>query len=221
MGNLILLLDSEPSRSCGGWARREPQGGAERADVSDVAVCGGWSRVISEFAADGCRIDFVRERGASELRSLSLRELQVCRLIARGYSSKQISAELGVAAATVRGALDRALKKLELGSSVQLPLLCHAIQGSCRSTRDELRDVMSFFVSADEFSLGSLTTTERELVFELLRAKSNREIASERRVSRRTVANQLSALFRKLGVSSRVEVAVAVLSRGRERSARS
>lgn len=52
-----------------------------------------------------------------------------------------------------------------------------------------------------------LGDAEREVAAMAARGLSNREIARARGTSERTVANQLSTIFRKLGVSSRVELA--------------
>jgi DNA-binding CsgD family transcriptional regulator len=48
--------------------------------------------------------------------------------------------------------------------------------------------------------------TESEVLLQLLEGLSNEEIATERGVSARTVANQVASVFRKLGVSSRGEL---------------
>jgi DNA-binding CsgD family transcriptional regulator len=55
-----------------------------------------------------------------------------------------------------------------------------------------------------------LTPAERFVVREILAGRSNEEIAAQRGTSERTVANQLSAIYRKLGVGSRAELALAV-----------
>ncbi|MFO0684403.1 MAG: helix-turn-helix transcriptional regulator [Sandaracinus sp.] len=57
-------------------------------------------------------------------------------------------------------------------------------------------------------SIAALSAAEREVAAAILRGLSNAEIARERGVAVRTVANQVSALFRKLGVGSRAELAV-------------
>jgi DNA-binding NarL/FixJ family response regulator len=56
-------------------------------------------------------------------------------------------------------------------------------------------------------SVASLTPAERDVALGMLRGESNAEIARRRRASARTVANQASSLFRKLGVGSRGELA--------------
>jgi two-component system nitrate/nitrite response regulator NarL len=58
-----------------------------------------------------------------------------------------------------------------------------------------------------------LTRRERELVAEIAAGASNKTIAARFGVSQQTVRNQLSTLFRKLNVSSRLELAVKFANR--------
>jgi DNA-binding NarL/FixJ family response regulator len=53
----------------------------------------------------------------------------------------------------------------------------------------------------------SLTSAERDVAFRALTGASNRTIALERGSSVRTVANQLSSIFKKLRIGSRAELA--------------
>ena len=53
-----------------------------------------------------------------------------------------------------------------------------------------------------------LTGRERELVAAILNGESNRAIAARLTVREQTVRNRLTVLFRKLGVSSRLQLAV-------------
>jgi DNA-binding CsgD family transcriptional regulator len=52
-----------------------------------------------------------------------------------------------------------------------------------------------------------LSKAEREVLGELLAGKATHEIAVQRQVAGRTVANQIAAIFRKFGVHSRSELA--------------
>lgn len=52
--------------------------------------------------------------------ALSARELEVSRLVARGYRNAQIAAELGVAEVTIKNHLQRIFRKLGIGSRTQL-----------------------------------------------------------------------------------------------------
>lgn len=61
-----------------------------------------------------------------------------------------------------------------------------------------------------------LTAAEEEVVELVLEGLSNAQIAQRRGTRERTVANQLASIFRKVGVSSRSELAAAAWSaRGR------
>jgi DNA-binding NarL/FixJ family response regulator len=56
-----------------------------------------------------------------------------------------------------------------------------------------------------------LTPAAQEIVLLLLRGTSYRDIARQRATSARTVANQIAGVFRRLGVSSQLELARALL----------
>ena len=51
-----------------------------------------------------------------------------------------------------------------------------------------------------------LTEAERDVILGVVSGLSNAAIAARRSASPRTVANQLAAIFRKLGVDSRAEL---------------
>lgn len=56
----------------------------------------------------------------------------------------------------------------------------------------------------------TFSAAEREIALAVLEGRSNAAIAAERSTSIRTVANQIGAMFRKLGVHSRPEFVVAL-----------
>ena len=58
----------------------------------------------------------------------------------------------------------------------------------------------------------SLTKAERAVAVLVLEGRTDAEIAAMRVVSKRTVANQVAAIFRKLDVGSRVELAARLRS---------
>jgi two-component system nitrate/nitrite response regulator NarL len=61
---------------------------------------------------------------------------------------------------------------------------------------------------AGEYEHPRLTRRERELLAEILAGRNNKAIALKFRVKEQTVRNQLAVLFHKVGVSSRLELAV-------------
>ena len=56
-----------------------------------------------------------------------------------------------------------------------------------------------------------LTEAERNIVDQILEGGSNKEIAERRGTSARTVANQISGIYQKLGITSRAELAALVV----------
>jgi len=56
-------------------------------------------------------------------------------------------------------------------------------------------------------ALAPLSETERDVMLAKLAGRSNAEIAEARGRSTRTIANQVASIYRKLGVSSRAELA--------------
>jgi DNA-binding CsgD family transcriptional regulator len=68
--------------------------------------------------------------------------------------------------------------------------------------------------SVDRFGWDSLTPTELAIVELVVAGLTNAQIASERGVSRRTVESHLVRVYTKIGISSRVQLAVAAAERG-------
>lgn len=60
-----------------------------------------------------------------------------------------------------------------------------------------------------------LSRAEYEIVQAVVGGKASEEISRERKTSRRTIANQLNAIYRKLGISGRRELVVAALTQRR------
>ncbi|MCA9672694.1 MAG: response regulator transcription factor [Myxococcales bacterium] len=63
-----------------------------------------------------------------------------------------------------------------------------------------------------------LTSEERAVCVHILAGLSTVEIAEARGVSPKTIENQTTSIFRKLGVFSRSELVVLALERGRRRA---
>lgn len=63
--------------------------------------------------------------------------------------------------------------------------------------------------------MDELSAAEREVANDAAAGLSNAAIAKMRSRSPRTIANQLASIFRKLGVSSRAELAARLLERRR------
>ena len=58
-----------------------------------------------------------------------------------------------------------------------------------------------------------ITPREREIIDAILNAASNRAIADRLGISEQSVKNRLTALYKKLGVASRVELILVLMNK--------
>jgi DNA-binding NarL/FixJ family response regulator len=129
----------------------------------------------------------------------------------RGRTTKEIAGEIGVADVTGAVLVVSAIRRLGLRSRVELTEVdctddgsrCH---GAWRLDIGEERYVL-FETSLRRLRVPACVShAEREVVQGVLEGFSNTDIARSRRTSCRTVANQLSSIYWKLGISGRAEL---------------
>ena len=65
--------------------------------------------------------------------------------------------------------------------------------------------------------LGALTTREMQIARAVAEGRGNREIATQLGITEQTVKNHLTSIFEKVGVASRLQLALAMLAMLRER----
>jgi DNA-binding NarL/FixJ family response regulator len=142
------------------------------------------------------------------------KERRVLSLLVEGASQKQIAYEIGVSAPAVSICVRNLLDKLGLDQTLHLILLVRAVDGISEmrlvemSRRLEALGPAEFavHVAPDPEAVARLTIAELDVTLAVLAGHGNGEIATQRRTSLRTVVNQLAAVFRKLGVSGRLEL---------------
>jgi DNA-binding CsgD family transcriptional regulator len=153
-------------------------------------------------------------------RALSRSQRELLRRLFAGEQQKAVALELGISTAAITQRLQRSARQLGArGIWAQWPLFLlvsgaafHAtpqIDVRARITR-ALRDgreraICSFDRPDQELPL-DLSVAEREVARHVVEGASPLEIAARRGTSARTVRNQISAVFAKLGVSGRVEL---------------
>ena len=121
---------------------------------------------------------------------------------ARGYCHRDIDVPL------LEKATDVVLKgEIWVGRK----LIPHLLEELTVLTEQRRRDVPS---KTDE-RLGRVTPRERQIVDLLSAGASNKEIAKRLSVTERTVKAHLTAIFRKLGLSGRLQLALFALEHGR------
>ena len=77
-----------------------------------------------------------------------------------------------------------------------------------RDVDDALELAIVTYRPSDAARVPTLTAAEREVLRGILDGRANDEIARARGTAIRTVANQVARIFKKMGVRSRVELAV-------------
>lgn len=127
------------------------------------------------------------------LKALTPLETQVTELSARGLTGKAVGYALGLTTPTVSRTLFNATVKLGVGSRTELVGLAARLLGTPRAAAQE----------------SSLTAAERDVLSLVRMGYTNAAIATARKRSERTVANQVSSLLKKLDAPSRRALAAA------------
>ena len=221
--------------------RRDPRGAARdmAGRRADTAVCADlWTRLVrrelrvvlsvTEESHEYLVLGDAQRSGPP----WSGRQLEIVERVLQGGSRKVVAIDLGVSPSTIAVVLSSALRELGLGCRpTQTPPL---ILGLARAARG---DGVADDVSVDEVEyLGrrhyrvarnvnshfftELTPAQCAVVRHLVCGRTYAEIAACRYTSTRTVANQVAAAFRRLGVSGRVELAQLVVSERRATGSR-
>jgi DNA-binding CsgD family transcriptional regulator len=132
------------------------------------------------------------EGALATLERLTLRERRILSEVIEGSSSKSIALTVGLSETQVSKTLANSALKLGLRSRAEL------VQYAAMLGRPVTRNVPH-----------ALTIAERDVLELIVGGYSNLQIATLRGRSQRTIANQVSALLRKTGLTSRRNLMVA------------
>jgi DNA-binding NarL/FixJ family response regulator len=207
------VLRIERSRTSAG--RSDPDAAL---DNWEALLDGRWS-LVDRFDSDGRRyvVAIMNVPDHSDLRGLTARERQIGELVGLGRSTKQISYSLGVSFSAVTNCTSRIQEKLGLSSQVELVSFFSA-SGPRRKLSEVAvageRLLVGAYPLIDEKQIQSLTEAERSITAQIIAGSTNADIANRRGASEYTVANQVQAIFRKLDVRSRSELAIRLQVRG-------
>ncbi len=142
-------------------------------------------------------------------RTLGPRERMVAHYLGLGASNKEIAFSLGLPMGSVPALVRNVVRKL--GGRHRSDVIGFADGTALRVTvGEENVDVLLSDAQADH---PSLTPEERAILPHLIRGASNAEIARARGTARKTVANQLHAIYAKLGGGSRTEIVARITRR--------
>ncbi|MCA1957046.1 MAG: LuxR C-terminal-related transcriptional regulator [Nitrospira sp.] len=175
-------------------------------------VQGRWS-LVDHFDSDGRRFVLAVKNDPRfpDPRGLTLRERQISEFIGQGHSCKEISYMVGISPSAVTNCTTRAVRKLGLSSLTELaaffsPSGPRATLAESVVHGDTLLIGVYPLVRSDH--MAKLTDAERAVLAAMLAGSTNRDIARRRNCSEHTVANQVQAIFRKVGARSRSELPV-------------
>lgn len=175
-------------------------------------VQGRWS-LVDHFDSDGCRyvLAIRNDPRYPDPRGLTMRERQVAEFLGQGHSCKEIGYALGLTRAAVTNCTSRARRKLGLSSLTELTAF-FAPSGPRATLAESVVHGDTLLIGTYSLihidHVAKLTDAERAVLAALLSGSTNRHIAQRRNCSEHTVANQVQAIFRKVGVRSRSELAV-------------
>lgn len=148
------------------------------------------------------------------------RNLEILERVLLGHAPKVVAMDLNVAPSTVAAAVKEALSWTGLRcSSAKSPVMLTMAARAARDapaapilgrlTRINAHDDKHWLVSVERPDLTlpvQLSHAEAMVIRLLVAGRSHAEISTDRATSRRTVANQLAAAFRKFGASGRVAI---------------
>lgn len=193
-------------------ARHRGQRGAdpEATLTAWKALGGGRYALVERVESDGKRFVLACENppGVLDPRGLTELEATVADWARRGHAQKQIAYELGLSAGTVAGIISRVGRKLGVSSRAALVTALDPPTELARAPGPDGRELLVFSRSScDAVATAQLGEAERAVARLAGEGMSNAQIAAARDTSERTVAHQLTSIFRKLGVASRGELA--------------
>jgi len=150
------------------------------------------------------------------VRPIEGRKLTILGRVLMGHPQKAVAIELGLAASTVAAMVGGCLRSMgctcrSSSPPILLVMAAHAANGRGGVSGARLgvfveggREGWVLSAPRPDLRLPSrLSKAETAILHRLVEGHSLADIAHNRRTSRRTIANQLAALFRKVGVSGR------------------
>ena len=176
-------------------------------------VAGEWS-LVDQWERGGRRY-LAAYRNRPEIRdprALTPTECSILKYLALGATNKDIEFALGLAAGTVSSSVTQILKKLRVERRVDLAVLADPSRMERLDVTIDDHEVGVLAVNARPrgAAAGALSSVELEVASYVTRGWSNQQIATERHVSPRTIANQLRTIYEKLGITSRSQLARAM-----------
>jgi len=199
------------------WSWNRPAQTIDPAQAWNLLVRGEWVVTAHHTNESERTILASPTTPAARVDALHTFEVGVATRRAHGEAIKAIAIDLGCTDAVVHRHVVSVMSKLKAGHQADLVALLkeRPPRGlAARRVRSIAGDCLVFTCPTPYSALPAcLTRAEQAVVLELVAGSSPRAIAGARGTSIRTVANQVASVFRKLRVSSRVELFAALATR--------
>lgn len=171
----------------------------------DWLLAGRWS-ILDIFSVSGMRyvIAYQNPEDGVARRAVPERDRAVLELALTGRSGKWIALDLQLSESTVARTFHRARHHLGVADTTALMGIRNALFESLEGLAIGV-DIAMTRLTAVALSAAVLSDAERDVAAGILCGKCAAAIARERGTSIRTVANQITNIYKKLGVSSRRE----------------
>jgi FixJ family two-component response regulator len=152
---------------------------------------------------------------AERFNTLTPRQRQVLRLVISGRHNRQIAAELGVVIKTIKVHRARVMRKMAVGSLIEL---VHAISRLDAYPRSELAQVPlltgrilgiydeKHATTIARARLSTLTPRERQVLNLIVSGLLNKQIAAELGITEKAIKSHRARVMRKMAVGSLVEL---------------
>lgn len=170
-------------------------------------VAGRWT-IVEWVDTDSRRylVAHANQLSARDPRALSPRELDVAEYLVQGRSKSEIAYALGLGIGTVSRLSRDVLRKLGAARRTDLAAIFGSVAPFKASVTPE-GDVQVLGAGSNTQLWERLTTSERDVVEQVLSGSAPAEIATRRRVSAKTITNQLGQVYARFGVRGRTELA--------------
>ncbi len=184
---------------------------AARLDAWTPLVEGRWS-LVERLESDGRRFVVVHENAPDlrDPRALTARERAVVQLVALGDANKHVAYELGLPIGTVAHALHSGARKLGVRSRAELVRHVRLLVSGTVERVDAAPSLLVLSEPRRERApapLAALSPAERDVALLAARGDRSEAIARARGTTLKTVSNQLSHIYAKLGAKSRADLA--------------
>jgi DNA-binding NarL/FixJ family response regulator len=186
-------------------------------------VAGEYRVVDGFFTLERCYLVFAKRQDKGE--TLSGRRLEILMSVLTGQCQKRVAIDLALAPSTVALNARLALESLGVGDrpSRAHPLLMLAARAFCEADKKCCGSLSQLRDGEDELQVVSvprpdhrltnrLPPAELDVVRRLIEGLPYSDIARQRGTSMRTVANQITAVFRRMKVSGRNDLLMRLFS---------